>query len=159
MRVGLALLAMAFLLVAGPARAASIAIAGFSYVDSSGEQRDQSAEHAARMVAFLNTLRDDLAAEGQTALLLDCAPACKPPATALDDLEARARAAGATLLIVGGIHKVSTLIQDGLVQVVDIARNRIVVQRDISFRGDTDDAWRHAASFIASSVRVGLAGG
>ncbi len=144
--------------IAASARAQTVAIAGFDYQDSSGEVRDQSAEHAARLAAFPKTIEAGLDQSGHTAIVLDCAPACTAGKTPPDVLIGRARQEGATWLLYGGIHKMSTLVQEGLVQVVDIRRNRLVVQRLITFRGDTDESWRHAARFIARSVAAGLAG-
>jgi hypothetical protein len=46
---------------------AAIAIVDFNYVDTSGEVRDQRAEHEVRLSVFMNTLKDDLAASCQSA--------------------------------------------------------------------------------------------
>jgi Protein of unknown function (DUF2380) len=148
---------LAGLLLAAGARSQpqTIAIAGFDYTDTSGEVRDQSAEHAARLADFLRTLQAGL---GGRAVILDCAPTCTAGVTAPDVLLERSRETGATLLVYGGIHKVSTLIQQAVVQMVDIRQNRLVLDRRISFRGDTDDSWRHAASFTATSLRAGIEG-
>jgi hypothetical protein len=136
------------------AQTQTIAIAGFDYTDTSGEVRDQSSEHAARLADFLRTLQAGLG----SAVILDCAPTCTAGVTSPDALVERSRQAGATLLVYGGIHKVSTLIQQAVVQMVDIRQNRLVLDRRISFRGDTDDSWRHAASFTATSLRAGIEG-
>jgi hypothetical protein len=156
--------------LAAGARAQTIAIAGFDYTDTSGEVRDQSREHAGRLADFLRTLQagltgpglagpglagPGLANEGSNALILGCAPSCTAKDTAPEVLLASAREVGATRLVYGGIHKVSTLIQEAIVQMVDIEQNRLVLDRRISFRGDTDDAWRHAAAFAAASLRSG----
>jgi hypothetical protein len=149
--------ALAGLLLAAGARAQpqTIAIAGFDYTDTSGEVRDQGGEHAARLATFLRTLQAGL---GSSAVILDCAPTCTAGVTTPDVLVERSRQAGATLLVYGGIHKVSTLIQQAVVQMVDIRQNRLVLDRRISFRGDTDDSWRRAASFTATSLRAGIDG-
>lgn len=141
---------------AAPASAANIAIAGFDYSDTSGEPRDQTAEHAARMRDFLATLREKLDGAALPALVLPCAPACTAGDTNPAALIADARRQGAALLVYGGIHKVSTLIQYAIVQVVDLSRDALVLERQVSFRGDTDDSWRRAARFIAGSLRAGL---
>jgi hypothetical protein len=54
---------------------AAIAIVDFNYVDTSGEVRDQRAEHEVRLSVFMNTLRDDLAASGIFRVIV---PACRP---------------------------------------------------------------------------------
>jgi Protein of unknown function (DUF2380) len=145
---------LACLSLAAGVRAQTIAITGFDYTDTSGEVRDQRAEHATRLTDFLHTLQTELAGKESRALILGCAPACTARDTASDVLLASARDAGATMLVYGGIHKVSTLIQEAVVQMVDVEQDRLVVDRRISFRGDTDDAWRRAAAFAATSLRA-----
>ena len=89
-----------------------IAIAEFGYVDTSGEPRDQSSEHAARLAAFVSALRADLAAQQRWRLAaLDRGGSCQPADIPASDLLAAARKAGANVLLVGGIHKMSTLVQ------------------------------------------------
>jgi len=145
---------LACLSLAAGVRAQPVAIAGFDYTDTSGEIRDQRAEHATRLTVFLHTLQTELAGKESRVLILGCAPACTARDTAPDILLASARDAGATMLVYGGIHKVSTLIQEAVVQMVDVEQDRLVVNRRISFRGDTDDAWRRAAAFAATSLRA-----
>jgi len=145
---------LACLSLAAGVRAQTVAIAGFDYTDTSGEIRDQRAEHATRLTVFLHPLQTELAGKESRVLILGCAPACTARDTAPDILLASARDAGATMLVYGGIHKVSTLIQEAVVQMVDVEQDRLVVDRRISFRGDTDDAWRRAAAFAATSLRA-----
>jgi len=52
------------------------------------------------------------------------------------------------VLVYGGIHKMSTLIQMGKVQAVDLASERLILDQSFSFRGDTDEAFRRAAQFV-----------
>lgn len=65
-----------------------------------------------------------------------------------DDLVAAARNADAQILVFGGIHKMSTFITWGSVQVVDVRQRQLLLSRLFSFRGDTDEAFRRAAKFI-----------
>ena len=44
----------------------TVAVADFDYVDSSGEVRDQSAEHSARVAQFAKLVRDSLGGQGDT---------------------------------------------------------------------------------------------
>jgi hypothetical protein len=132
-----------------------IAVADLDYADTSGEARDQQAEHAARLRAFVDQLRADLEQDGRYRVVT---VACRPsPCTAQrsvgTDLVEDARAAGARLLLYGGIHKMSTLIQHSKVQVVDLEANKLVFDRLISFRGDTDESWQRAGRFLVRELR------
>jgi hypothetical protein len=46
----------------------------------------------------------------------------------------------------------STLIQWAKIQIVDEEQGQIVLDRLITFRGDTEEAWQKAESFIARDV-------
>ena len=150
------LLLLAALLPAGTARAATerpLAVVGFNFVDTSGEAKDQSAAHAARLSAMMETLQSKLAASGRFKVI---ALACTPePCTAEPDVDgalSEARKAGADWVLVGTVRKTSTLILDMPVQVIDMASSKSVYGRLLSFRGDTDDAWQHAARFLAREL-------
>ena len=69
-----------------------------------------------------------------------------------DEIVASARAAGAKRLLYGGIQKMSALIQNAKVQVVDIEDNKVTFDRLITFRGDTDESWQRAERFIARDL-------
>jgi hypothetical protein len=157
----LAGLAGAMLVLASPSRADDpnagqipIAVADFDYTDTSGEVGNQQAEHAARLQAFARMIRTDLAFSGKYRVVaLTCAPApCSAgrtqPATMLED----ARHAGAKLLLYGGIQKMSTLIQFAKSQVVDVNADKLVFDRLITFRGDSDEAWRRAEQFLVGEL-------
>ena len=80
----------------------------FNYDDTSGEVRDQRAEHEVRLAVFMNALEDDLAASGKFCVI---APACRPDPCSRSsgsELLKAAHAAGADFLLVGGIHKMRT---------------------------------------------------
>jgi Protein of unknown function (DUF2380) len=70
-----------------------------------------------------------------------------------DALIATARRAGARLLVYGGIHKMSTLVQWGELQVVDLEREQLLLRRSFTFRGDSDEAFRRAAGFILENLK------
>ena len=150
------LLLLAALLPAAAARAAAkrpLAVIGFNFVDTSGEAKDQSAAHAARLAALMETLQSKLTASGRFRVI---AFACTPePCTAEPDVDAalaEARKAGADWTLVGAVRKTSTLILDMPVQVIDMKTEKAVYGRLLSFRGDTDDAWQHAARFLAREL-------
>lgn len=131
-----------------------IAIVDFDYKDTSGEPGDQSADHQARLLAFM--LRDDLARGGKYRLVsLACRPdPCSITQTRPSELMDQSRHAGARLLLFGGIHKMSTLVQWAKVQAVDLQTGKLVLDRLLTFRGDTDEAWRRAEAFIVEQVNA-----
>ena len=153
---GFAAIAM---LAASGVRAATapipVAVIDFDYTDTSGEPRDQTEEHAARVAAFVNALRSDLAATGRfKPVEIACAsPPCTARNTPAPVLIAAAKAAGARLLVYGGIEKMSTLIQWGKLQIVDLQADRLVDDKLLTFRGDTDDAWRRAEQFVVEEIK------
>lgn len=133
----------------------AVAVADFDYRDTSGEVKDQTAQHAKRMRIFAGMLRDRLSADRHYDVrTMACAKRpCSVGSTSPDALIAAARRAGARLLIYGGIHKMSTLIQWGEVQVVDLRQKKLLLNRTFTFRGDTDKAFRKAATFIAQTLQ------
>lgn len=153
-----ALLIAAALVSQGKSLAAepvAVAVADFDYIDTSGEVADQAAAHRARVAAFGELLRDRIAAGGGYRIVrLDCAgSACTAAAMAPDDFVAAARRAGARLVVYGGIRKMSTLVQWGEIQLLDLSRDELLLRRTVTFRGDTDDAFRHAAAFVGDNVK------
>jgi hypothetical protein len=129
----------------------SIALAEFDYIDSSGEMRDQTQKHAALIADFMQALRSDVGQSGKfriVPLLCDGQPCTSNPS----DLVLAARRAGAKLLLYGGVHKQSTLIQWAKVEIVDLEHDRIVYDRLLSFRGDDAKAWQHAEQFLAKDL-------
>lgn len=131
-----------------------VMVADFDYHDTSGEVADQRVEHAARVKAFAGMLRERLAEEDKYKILqLDCGKVtCSAGTVGADDLVSAAVKADARLLVYGGIHKMSTLIQWGSVQVVDVRRKELLLNRIFSFRGDTDEAFRRAAKFVGETL-------
>ena len=161
--VGATLLCGAAFAVASPAAAADathvpIAVLDLAYLDTSGEPRDQTQEHAARIRRFSEALRSDLERGGKFRVVT---PTCGAgPCTSSgepSELVARAREAGAKLLLIGGVHKQSTLIQWAQVQAVDVEAGRPVLDKLYTFRGDTDEAWERAEAFVARELAA-LAG-
>jgi Protein of unknown function (DUF2380) len=141
-----------------PAPAAAIAILDFEYRDTSGEPGDQTAEHAARLHRFMDSLRSDLAKSGQFRVV---AVTCEPNPCSLEtmpatEVVAKARQAHAHFAVFGEIHKISTLIQLGNFHVVNVETNTSVIDRILSFRGDSDEAWRRAEGFVVKELRSGI---
>lgn len=157
-RAGLA--ALLVLLAAGRAEAQNeatpVAVATFSYSDTSGEVRDQTADHRAWLEMFTSLMRDDIGKTGKFRVV-DPACAAAEDCAVLDGvvpeaLVASAGTAGARYLVFGGIHKKSTLVQWARLTVLDVQTRAPVLDRLFSFRGDNEEAWRHAARYVASYV-------
>ena len=70
----------------------TIAVADFDYKDTSGEVRDQSAEHKARVAHFAELVRENLSAQGDTSVLQFECPQhpCTPIRMGADDFIAAA---------------------------------------------------------------------
>ena len=138
----------------------TIAVADFDFVDTSGEARDQSAEHTARVAKFAELVRENLSAQGDTSVLpFECPQRpCTPISMGSDDFLAAARRTGARFIVYGGIHKMSTLVQNGLVEVLDLPGEKLLSKRTVSFRGDNDEAYRRAAAFVSDTVRDAMKG-
>lgn len=134
----------------GPA----LAIVRFDFRDTSGEVRDQTAEHAARLNIFDATLQADLS-NGQKVhpVAMACEPGpCSLKKAGIEALSAKAKADGARYLLVGEVQKMSTLVGWVKFAVLDLSTNKGICDRYLTYRGDTDEAWRRAAQFTARGV-------
>ncbi|MGY4570618.1 DUF3280 domain-containing protein [Bradyrhizobium sp. USDA 3256] len=118
-----------------------VSIDDFSYVDTSGEVIDQTVAHQKRLDAFMRALRADVAAEPRYRLVPAAAPAGE-----------------ARIKVVGGVQKMSTLVQWAKVAVIDVEGSRVLYEKLYTFRGDNDEAWDHARMFVSREVRGVLAG-
>jgi hypothetical protein len=141
------------------AQGVGLTLVDFEYVDTSGEPVDQAAAHRRRLQTLMAALRRDLAADGRFRLVpVSCGPTSGPddPPTPLD-LHRAASEAGAKILVIGDIHKQSTLIQWAKVEAIDIDANRVVFDRLFTFRGDSDEAWVRAETFMSREILPALA--
>jgi hypothetical protein len=132
----------------------TLAVAEIQYVDTSGEPVDQSADHFRRLRQFESSLRSDLAAGGKLRTVsLDCpANACSVGDIDAPQLIEKAKVAGATHLLIGSVHKLSTLVQWAKFDLVDVNTRNVVFNRLVTFRGDNDKAWSHAESFVVQEI-------
>lgn len=148
--------ALVAMLAISPARAepVPIAVLDFQYSDTSGEAKDQTADHERRRQGFVRELRRDLEQSGAYRVVaLDCGgPPCTVAELLPQELFDAAKKAGARLVLYGGVHKMSTLVQWARVQLVDVEKNKVLDDRHLSFRGDSDDAWRRAEQFVAKQI-------
>jgi hypothetical protein len=131
----------------------TLAVLNLDYVDTSGEPTDQMAVHQRRAADFVSALQRDLAANGQYRIVpMSCGS--EPCASVMNpsELQKAARAAGAKFVLLGGVHKMSTLVQWAKIQIADEDQGHVVFDRLLTFRGDTDEAWQKAESFVARDV-------
>ena len=142
--------------VAASARAAgpSVAVADFDFVDSSGEARDQAAQHGTDMKALKADIIAKLSTSGKFAAdALRCKQAvCSADSLDQDSIATAARAQQAQFVVFGGVQKISTLIQFGQVRVMDVASGKSVLSRAITFRGDDQAAWQHASDYVSQMI-------
>jgi hypothetical protein len=129
-------------------------------VDTSGETPSRASEHQDRLAALTHYLADELAARGLYATA-DAAPigAAIDKARAGQPLDRcngcereLARMVSADRVLIGELDKVSTLIGSLHLIIMDVPTGRAVVDRTLGFRGDTDDAWRHAVRFFVRDL-------
>lgn len=150
---------LAALLIVAPctahAEAIPIGLTAFSFLDTSGEVKDQTSAHNARLARFGDILKSELNSNNvfDTAAI-HCGSASCPA----DELLAKAKAEGKRYVVLGAVQKNSTLVLWAQVDVVDVATGRPVLHRWITFRGDTDEAWDRTARFIAKAINKGFSG-
>ena len=57
-------------------------------------------------------------------------------------------------VLVGGIDKVSTLIGSLRLSIINVSTGQRIFGRVLGFRGDTDEAWQHAAHFFVHDLEA-----
>ncbi|MGQ4879300.1 DUF2380 domain-containing protein [Billgrantia sp. LNSP4103-1] len=147
-------MAMASKVVADTAKL-TLALAQFDFQDTSGEVQDQSAEHEARLKSLNETLHGGLAGNQEITLVgLTCgAERCTHRTPGLAALTRQAKNAGAQYLLVGEIHKVSTLIGRVRLAMLDLNdSNTFACEQHLSYRGDTDEAWQRMAQYTLRHI-------
>jgi hypothetical protein len=117
-------------------------ISPFGFLDTSGEPRDQRAEHTERLSSMTHELASGLEASGLYRIVEEGQCVIE-----------QARAAGADLVLAGAVQKVSTMASSVWVGAFETATGKRVFYRQMTFRGDTDDAWHHATSFMVREIK------
>jgi hypothetical protein len=141
------------------ARGLVVAVLDFGFADTSGEARDQSPEHRARIEGLAAGLKGDLAREGGVRIVNPiCRPEpCEVGETPLDEVLRAAKEAGADLVVMGAVHKMSTLVQWAKTLDVRVADSEVLAEKLYSFRGDSDEAYARAEAFMSRDVLAALA--
>ena len=139
---------------AASAEPVTVAVAEFDYFDPSGGVTDQGRAAAERLRVLAQQVRDSLDESDRYRVVeLKCEPApCSAGRTDPAELIAKAQAAGARLLVFGGIQKMNAVIQYGNAEVVDLVADRLVFDRNIAFRNDSEEAWRYAAKSLVDDL-------
>ena len=144
------------LMVSVPARAdpPKVAVFDFELVDSSlqGEVEGPRADEQGRLMRTGDQLRRALAESGKF-VLLDIAPV--NAAAHGSHLQAcggcdvqYAQQLGADLAIIGMVQKVSNLILNMNVYMRDVHTGHLVTFMSADLRGNTDESWSRAASYL-----------
>jgi hypothetical protein len=150
--VGMILASMA---TSQAAEASPIAvIMPFGFLDTSGEVRDQSTEHRARLDRMAEDLAVEIGRAGTYRVIAAPADlvACAPTDSAC--ILAGAKRAGVDLIIAGTLQKVSTMATQLWAAVFDAQDGKRLLYRQLTFRGDTDQAWDRATSFLAKEIEA-----
>lgn len=135
---------------------AELALMPVKFLDTSHEPQDQRRLHEAR----IELMRAVLIEEMSPARIIAITPGQVSAACAEETPEcllALAGTEGGDQAVFVTVHKSSTLIMQIFVQVMDVREARLVLRRDLSFRGDNDESWRRAARFLAGVLTESLA--
>ncbi|GJE16410.1 DUF2380 domain-containing protein [Methylobacterium marchantiae] len=141
--------------------AQALAMLPIRMLDTSGEPKDQTSEHAARLAAMAEGLSAGLVAEGRFRVAEISAEslARSCPDNAPTCILGAARKADAGFAFVGVIHKSSTLIMQIFARIVETRGGTTVFSRELNFRGDNDESWRRAEAFLLREIEADSPGG
>ena len=105
-----------------------VAVLDFAYSDTAGEAQDMTTELQKWLEALAAGLRKSFERTGAYRVVTPvCHPEpCEVGRTPLDQLEGAAKEAGALLLVMGGVHKESTLLQWAKVLAVNLVHDLAV---------------------------------
>ena len=153
-----ALFAMVTLVLLVPAPASAeppkLAVFNFELLDTSleGEMRGPQADERDRLILISDQVRRQLKESGKFELL-DIAPV--KAAAEGSNLQACggcdvefAQRIGADLVITGVMKKISTLILNLTIFVRDVHTGRLITAMNADFRGNTDESWTRATSYL-----------
>lgn len=141
------------MLLPGPVLAGDGALAIFpvKLLDTSHEARDQQGDHLRRLELMVAVLAQEM--PGTPVPAAEIARACPQETAECLMTLLRQRGDGRGLFIV--VQKSSTLILQAFASIVDANSGKLIVHKELSFRGDNDEAWRRAGRFMAGQLREG----
>ena len=132
----------------------AVAVADFDYFDTSEKSGPERGASRPRGVVCKIAARSSGGAgrlsRGADRMLRS---SCTATSMSQDVFIAAARKAGARLVVYGGIRKMSTLVQWGEIQLLDLEAEKLLMRRTVTFRGDNDAAYRHAANFVGDQLK------
>jgi hypothetical protein len=139
-----------------PARAdpPKLALFDFELLDTSleGEMRGPQADERDRLIRISDQMRRQLTESGKFQLL-DVSPV--KAAVEGSNLQAcggcdvqYAQRIGADLVITGVMRKISTLILNLIIFVRDVHTGQLITAMNADFRGNTDESWTRATSYL-----------
>ena len=130
------------------------AVFDFEMIDTSldGEMNGARPDEQVRLKRVGDQLRKGLA-ESDKFIIVDIAPvkeeALKSNLQACGGCDVKlAQRLGADLSITGTVQKVSNLILNMNVYIRDVHTGKLVVSMSADFRGNTDESWSRAASYL-----------
>src|SRR3979411_1241164 len=98
----------------------------------------------------MTPLRDDVTADRRFELVPSfCGPNCSTDGPALRDRLRAASQAGTQILIIGIVHKLSTLVQVVRIAAIDTTAQRVVFRKYFPFRQDNARAWQRSERFVS----------
>lgn len=153
------LLALSAPLAIAQAAPGTIAVLPFDLID---DQRDTVPDTTLgpRMGAIRTQLADALVRE-KLYVVVDDAPARDliERYRATQDLHACngceieiGKALGVERVLVGWVQKVSNLILNINLQIEDVATGRVVLNKSVDLRGNTDDSWRRGIAYLVRDM-------
>jgi hypothetical protein len=102
----------------------------------------------------MTALRDDVTADRRFELVpSSCTSNCPTEGPALIDRLRAASQGGTEILIIGIVHKRSTLVQVVRTVAIDATAQRVVFRKFFTFRSDNDEAWQRAERFVSEELR------
>lgn len=78
---------------------------------------------------------------------------CSLASTSLKTLLDAAAATDADYLLIGQMHKMSTLVGWTKYALVKVATGKAVCDRFLTYRGDTEEAWKRAAVGVGRDIK------
>jgi hypothetical protein len=136
----------------------SIVILDFELIDDTYDKTDPETQ---RLAMIGERLRRAFADEGFYTVV-DAAPAAALIARLRQSRELHdcdwcaqdiGRALGVDRVLVGWVQKVSRLILNIDLRIVDVAADRLVLQKSVDLRGNTDESWRRGIDFLVRDMR------
>ena len=106
---------------------------------------------ASRRLALLAA---ELAAKMPGTLVASDAVAAACPQESAECLVGMLQGQGAEQGLFVVVQKSSTLILQAFASLVDVKSGQLILHKELSFRGDNDEAWRRAGGFMADQLRA-----